>query len=71
MVSHEGNDSMSRLDARQSPQAREDQGLPAAVPLRVVNANALFQGEREIYILLDGVRYWLRSTRRNRLILQK
>lgn len=37
----------------------------------VVDAQQLFQGRREIWIELDGVRYRLRLTRRNKLILQK
>lgn len=37
----------------------------------VVDAQQLFQGTREVWIELDGVRYRLRITRRNRLILQK
>ncbi|MFN4258232.1 MAG: hemin uptake protein HemP [Gemmataceae bacterium] len=41
-----------------------------AAPL-VVDARALFQGGREIWIEHDGVRYRLRITRRNKLILQK
>jgi hemin uptake protein HemP len=40
-------------------------------PVEVVQAEALFQGRREIWIELDGVRYRLRITRRNKLILQK
>jgi hemin uptake protein HemP len=37
----------------------------------VVEAQNLFQGRREIYIDHAGVRYRLRITRRNKLILQK
>jgi hemin uptake protein HemP len=37
----------------------------------VVQADELFRGQREIWIELDGVRYRLRITRRNKLILQK
>jgi len=44
--------------------------MRAGVPLRVVNAGALFQGDGEICILLDGKRYRLCIKRRNRLILQ-
>jgi hemin uptake protein HemP len=43
---------------------------PAEGP-RVVIAEELFRGAREIVIEHDGVRYRLRITRRNRLILQK
>jgi hemin uptake protein HemP len=38
---------------------------------RVIDAAQLFQGTREVWIELDGVRYRLRITRRNKLILQK
>jgi hemin uptake protein HemP len=37
----------------------------------VVRAQELFQGRREIIIEHQGVRYRLRITRRNKLILQK
>lgn len=37
----------------------------------VLNAAELFRGHREVWIELDGVRYRLRITRRNKLILQK
>jgi hemin uptake protein HemP len=40
-------------------------------PPRVIDAAELFHGQREILIELDGVRYRLRITRRNKLILQK
>ena len=38
---------------------------------RVVRAEELFDGKREVCIELDGVRYKLRITRRGKLILQK
>jgi hemin uptake protein HemP len=38
---------------------------------RVVKAEELFRGEREVRIDYGGVCYRLRITRRNRLILQK
>lgn len=37
----------------------------------VVTAEVLFQGRREVWIEHAGVRYRLRITRRNKLILQK
>jgi hemin uptake protein HemP len=46
-------------------------GLRDKLDPRVVNADDPFQGDREICVLFDGVRYRLRITRRNRLILQK
>lgn len=38
---------------------------------RVIDCDQLFQGRREIWIDHEGVRYRLRITRRNKLILQK
>jgi hemin uptake protein HemP len=38
---------------------------------RVIDAEELFQGGREVWLELTGVRYRLRITRRNKLILQK
>ncbi len=38
---------------------------------RIVRAEDLFAGTREVWIELEGVRYRLRITRRNKLILQK
>ncbi len=37
----------------------------------VLDAAQLFQGAREVWIELHGVRYRLRITRRKKLILQK
>jgi hemin uptake protein HemP len=37
----------------------------------VVDAEDLFHGRREVWIEHEGVRYRLRITRRNKLILQK
>ena len=38
---------------------------------RTITAQELFRGEREVWIEHAGVRYRLRLTRRNKLILQK
>jgi hemin uptake protein HemP len=48
------------------PQSQEQHAQP-----RVINATQLFQGNREVVIELDGIRYRLRITRRSKLILQK
>jgi hemin uptake protein HemP len=40
-------------------------------PERVIRIEEWLKGQREICIEHDGVRYRLRVTRRNRLILQK
>ena len=40
-------------------------------PPSVIDASQLFGDRREITLELDGVRYRLRITRRNKLILQK
>jgi hemin uptake protein HemP len=37
----------------------------------VIEAEELFRGSREVWIEHEGVRYRLRITRRNKLILQK
>jgi hemin uptake protein HemP len=50
------------------PEARP--GLPPRRP-QIIDAAQLFQGTREVWIELAGVRYRLRITRRNKLILQK
>jgi hemin uptake protein HemP len=44
---------------------------PSGEPPRVLQADELFAGQREVWIELDGVRYRLRITRRGKLILQK
>lgn len=44
---------------------------PPPTPQTVVTAEVLFQGRREVWIEHAGVRYRLRITRRNKLILQK
>jgi hemin uptake protein HemP len=50
----------------------EDHEPPATgEPERVLKAEDLFAGKREVWIELDGVRYRLRLTRRGKLILQK
>jgi hemin uptake protein HemP len=51
-------------------QNEKDEPAPAEPP-RVLSADALFEGAREVLIELDGVRYRLRITRRGKLILQK
>ena len=43
----------------------------AVVRPRVIDAAELFQGDREVWLELTGVRYRLRITRRHKLILQK
>jgi len=57
---------MSDVDDRDE----RDEPTPAEPP-RVLNADALFEGKREVWIELDGVRYRLRITRRGKLILHK
>jgi hemin uptake protein HemP len=53
-----------------NPDDREDVTDEGA-DRKVVRAEELFGGCREIWIELDGVRYRLRITRRGKLILQK
>ena len=38
---------------------------------RIIEAEQLFQGAHEVWIEYRGIRYRLRITRRNKLILQK
>jgi hemin uptake protein HemP len=49
---------------------RKPEGRTDARP-RVIDAAELLQGGREVCLELAGVRYRLRRTRRNKLILQK
>lgn len=48
-----------------------EETAPPPADTKVVPAADLFEGKREILIEHAGVRYRLRLTRRNRLILQK
>jgi hemin uptake protein HemP len=58
---------MPKADDRPRPKA---DAKDAQAP-RLLEAQQLFRGEREIWIEHAGTRYRLRITRRNRLILQK
>ena len=58
-------------EKRTQPEPEPDDDDRPQQPPRVIDADALFQGDREIWLELDGVRYRLRITRRNKLILQK
>ena len=56
------------------PEEGEERAAPGderPAPLRVIDVVELFQGSREVWLEHDGVRYRLRITRRNKLILQK
>ncbi len=55
------------IDADKKPAAKS----PAPPKVPVVDARLIFSGTREVWIEHDGVRYRLRITRRNKLILQK
>lgn len=55
-------------EPRESPSSEPETD---ALPPVVVDARQLFGGQREICIEHEGVRYRLRITRRNKLILQK
>jgi hemin uptake protein HemP len=57
-------------DAPDRPNEEPPEIRVAELP-RVLHAQDLFRGDREIWIELDGTRYRLRITRRNKLILQK
>jgi hemin uptake protein HemP len=53
------------------PPERQAHAGEQSTPPRTIDAEQLFQGSREIWIEHQGVRYRLRLTRRNKLILQK
>ena len=57
---------MAEKECHQEPKAEERRDQP-----RLIDADELFQGSREVWIEHDGVRYRLRITRRKKLILQK
>jgi hemin uptake protein HemP len=58
---------------REQPHQGQQQRQAAEQPARprIIDATELFQQAREIWIDHSGVRYRLRVTRRNKLILQK
>ncbi len=56
-------------DPPRPPEPPPAEKRPESPP--VVVAEELFRGKREVVIEHDGVRYRLRITRRNKLILQK
>jgi hemin uptake protein HemP len=59
---------MSEPDSQSEPPR---QGAQEEPPPRILQTEEVFGGKREIWIEHAGVRYRLRITRRNRLILQK
>jgi hemin uptake protein HemP len=63
-----GEESMT--EPPRPPQPPVQQGAQGA-PQAVLPSRELFRGQREVWIEHDGVRYRLRITRRNKLILQK
>lgn len=62
---------MSEPPKPQEPHPGPQCNAPSEVTARVVDARQLFEGQREVWIEHDGVRYRLRITRRGKLILQK
>jgi hemin uptake protein HemP len=54
-----------------TPERNPKEGARPENKTRVIGTDQLFQGAREVCIEHDGVRYRLRITRRNKLILQK
>ena len=64
---------MNRSDVSDADDRDEDdfEGDPHPSELPEIDAMDLLKGKSEIYLVLDGVRYRLRRTRRNKLILQK
>ncbi|MCI0455782.1 MAG: hemin uptake protein HemP [Gemmataceae bacterium] len=59
---------MTEAQDRTEKRPKEAAESPAA---RILRAEELFRGDREVWIEHAGVRYRLRITRRNKLILQK
>jgi hemin uptake protein HemP len=57
-------ENQSRPEQERKNEERPDQA-------RIIDSADLFQDRREVYIEHEGVRYRLRITRRNKLILQK
>jgi hemin uptake protein HemP len=49
----------------------EERKEPGAAPTPTIDVRVLFGEHREIWLEHEGVRYRLRITRRNKLILQK
>jgi hemin uptake protein HemP len=62
---------MSKAENRQEPNQEPPPKLSPQGPPKTFDAQELFQGAREIWIEHTGIRYRLRITRRNKLILQK
>ncbi|MGE3804697.1 MAG: hemin uptake protein HemP [Gemmataceae bacterium] len=61
---------MSNADQNDAPRPVPKPAIPLAEP-RTLDAQELFQGQNEICIRHAGVRYRLRITSRNRLILHR
>jgi len=59
------------MSETQEQEGRKPQEKDAPAASRIVRAEELFGDDREIWIEHGGVRYRLRITRRNKLILQK
>jgi len=57
-------------NSNEKPEEKEEE-TTIENPPKIVDARELFGNRREIWIELEGVRYRLRITRRNKLILQK
>ena len=53
----------------QEPQEENLSELSESCP--EIDAETILQGNTEVFLVLQGVRYRLRRTRRNKLILQK
>jgi hemin uptake protein HemP len=59
------------MNSDERPEEDDDGALPMPVEIPVIDAVKLLGDHREICLELDGTRYRLRLTRRNKLILQK
>ena len=57
--------------AESQDRPEKEAAAPCPPAPRTIDAQQLFQGDRQVWIEHAGVRYRLRITRRNKLILQK
>jgi hemin uptake protein HemP len=62
---------MTNEPERESVDERDLQDETPPPTTRVLLADEIFAGQREVWIIFEGARYRLRMTRRGKLILQK
>ena len=62
---------MGEHDESLEPAPAADRPARPGGKIRVIDAATLFQGAREVLLEMSGIRYRLRITRRNNLMLDK